>query len=210
MDTFLSQSDTRSESVSQPFNWSNSQEVLNIFTLIFLNMIDSNNKLDNIYHGLPSLASVQIILVLADSRQVSCLQMKYFSRRNFNSMNSQVGQDKPLRITITPSPQSQKEHDISQSRRIYQEQTTTRNVPDHWLDHLDIEGLRLRMCDEDRGEDEITIDEQIFLHHIDQLKREKRRDIGRIAGVLLQIHVFIREKFHKLQVKYTVFIEIFL
>lgn len=125
-------------------------------------------------------------------------------------MNSQVGQDKPLRITITPSPQSQKEHDISQSRRIYQEQTTTRNVPDHWLDHLDIEGLRLRMCDEDRGEDEITIDEQIFLHHIDQLKREKRRDIGRIAGVLLQIHVFIREKFHKLQVKYTVFIEIFL
>ena len=91
MDTFLSQSDTRSESVSQPFNWSNSQEVLNIFTLIFLNMIDSNNKLDNIYHGLPSLASVQIILVLADSRQVSCLQMKYFSRRNFNSMNSQVG-----------------------------------------------------------------------------------------------------------------------
>ena len=66
------------------------------------------------------------------------------------------------------------------------------------------------MCDQESGEDEITIEDQIFLHHIDQLKREKRRDIGRIAGVLLQIHVFIREKFHKLQVKYTVFIEIFL
>ena len=61
-------------------------------------MIDSNDMLDNIYHG---LASVQIILILAHCRQVSCLQMKYFSRRNFNSLNSQLSsrsKNKVLRI----------------------------------------------------------------------------------------------------------------
>ena len=58
-----------------------------------------------------------------------------------------------------------------------------------------------RMCDQEVGEDEITIEDQIFLHHIEQLKREKNRDIGRIAVVLLEAHVFIREKFHKLQAR---------
>ena len=51
-------------------------------------------------------------------------------------------------------------------------------------------------------EDQIRIDEQIFLHHIDQLKREKDTDIGRIATVLLEAHVFIREKFHSLEVTF--------
>ena len=53
------------------------------------------------------------------------------------------------------------------------------------------------MCDDEV----IRIDEQIFLHHIDQLKREENRDIARIAAVLLEAHLFIREKFHSLQVK---------
>ena len=57
------------------------------------------------------------------------------------------------------------------------------------------------MCDEDCCGDEITVEDQIFLHHIQQLKREKNRDIGRIAEVLLEAHLFIREKFQKLQVK---------
>ena len=57
------------------------------------------------------------------------------------------------------------------------------------------------MCDGEFGEHEITIAEQMFLNHIDQLKRDKNRDVGRIAAVLLEAHVFIREEFQKLQVK---------
>ena len=57
------------------------------------------------------------------------------------------------------------------------------------------------MCDEECGEDQIRIEEQIFLHHIEQLKRETNKDIGRIAGVLLEAHVVIREKFQSLQVR---------
>ena len=57
------------------------------------------------------------------------------------------------------------------------------------------------MYDEECGEDEITLAEQLFLHHIEQLKRDKNRDVGRIAVVLLEAHVFIREEFQKLQVK---------
>ena len=53
-----------------------------------------------------------------------------------------------------------------------------------------------RMCDEECGQDQI----RSFLHHIEQLEREKDTDIGRIAAVLLQAHVFIREKFDWLQV----------
>lgn len=56
------------------------------------------------------------------------------------------------------------------------------------------------MCDEDCDEDEMWNEDQIFLHHIDQLKREKHRDIERIAAVLLKAHLFIREKFQSLQV----------
>ena len=56
------------------------------------------------------------------------------------------------------------------------------------------------MCDGECDEHEITIAEQMFLHHIDQLKRDKNRDVGRIAAVLLEAHVFIRQKFHSLQV----------
>ena len=56
------------------------------------------------------------------------------------------------------------------------------------------------MCAEDCGEDEIRNEEKIFLHHIDELKREKNRDIERIAVVLLEAHLFIREKFQFLQV----------
>lgn len=58
-----------------------------------------------------------------------------------------------------------------------------------------------RMSDGECDEHEITIAEQMFLHHIDQLKRDKNRDVVRIAAVLLEAHVFIKEEFQKLQVK---------
>ena len=99
MDTFLSQSETRSESVSQSFNWSGSQEVRNIFTLIFLNMIDSNNMLDNIYHGL------RIDYFHIGRLQKSLMSSnEIFIWRNFNSLNSQVSPTKSyqvLRILLT-------------------------------------------------------------------------------------------------------------
>ena len=91
-----------------------------------------------------------------------------------------------------------REHDISQSRHFlkgtdnHSELTTT-----PFVGSLVFE----MMWDEESGEDEIRIEEKIFLHHIDQLKREKNRDIGTIAEVLLEAHVFIREKFHKLQAR---------
>ena len=156
MDTFLSQSETRSESVSQSFNWSGSQEVRNIFTLIFLNMIDSNDMLDNIYHGLRR-----------DYFRIGRLQKSLMSSneifiwRNFNSLNSQVSsrsKNKVLRIlndlisatgasshspiSLSPSvlwprrtedwcifcsSTHNREHEISQSRHFLKDQTTTRN-----------------------------------------------------------------------------------
>ena len=54
---------------------------------------------------------------------------------------------------------------------------------------------------DDASIEEVTIDEAIFLYHIDQLKRAEREDICRIATVLLEAHRIIRHKFRQLQVR---------
>ena len=57
------------------------------------------------------------------------------------------------------------------------------------------------MCDSQAaGEDELFVDETIFLYHIDQLKHEENRDICRIASVLLEAHRLIKNKFQDMKV----------